>query len=234
MVYFQVHRSYVLLDDITGGAKMFKDHVGIARFERPLDARQFILRPKWTEEDLSRPEIQWDCSHEDMLKQGWDLSDDQDKEPTEAVDSGLLIGDEVPVVLRHGRGFAGLNKIMAVLPTLPPNPWLYDQNPRRTKVPKLFVITATGGRFLELEDLRPTEATQMDNSYHPILPTTNAFIESFGKKMKLYPKITAEHTEARTNSYLNSADISMGSSGGASPGRAYVDRNQRFIDLDWS
>lgn len=232
MIYFQVHRSYILTDDITSAIIDYKDQVGIARFEHPFEARQFILRTQWNDADLVHPSIQWDRSHEEMVQNGWELDPDKDKEPTEAIDSGLLEGEEVPVVLRHGRGFAHLNKIMAVFPTLPPNPWLYDQNPRRNKLPKLFVMTDTGGRFLEVEDLRPTEATMIDNSYHPILPFAKAFVESFGKKVKQYPKITAEHTTTRINAYTNSADISMGNVNRSS--QAHVASYQRVIDLDWS
>lgn len=231
MIYFQVHRSYVMRDDITNAVREYKDLVGIARFDNPFDARQFILRPHWRDDELSHPCIEWVHTHDDMTKEGWDLDYDNEKEPTEAVDSGLLIGDEVPVVLRIGRGFAGLNDIMAVFPTLPPNPWLYDHAPNTSKLPKMFMLRADGGKFVEIGDLRATEVTSVDHSYHPILPAVEALVSTLGKKVLLCKKITTAHTEERIRVYTHSGDISTGNS--VSPGlsTAYVDSYRRIIDL---
>lgn len=229
MIYFQVHRTYVLHDDISGIQRDFLDQVGIARFDDPLEARNFIARSKWNEEDLVHPNIQWDCPHDEMVKKGYELDFELDKEPTEAVDSGLLQGDEVPVVLRMGRGFAGIDKIMAVLPTLPPNPWLYGHNPAQ-RDPKLFVVLPDGGKFMNMQDLRPTEATTVDHSYKPILPAVTALVESFGKKVLLCRRITAEHNAARKHAYENAAEIS---SGGVitAHSQAHVAGFNRVIDL---
>lgn len=231
MIYFQVHRTYILRDDITGQQRDFKDQVGIARFDNPFDAKNFIARTVWTEDDLSHPCLQWDCSHEEMVKQGWDLEWELDKEPTEAVDSGLLEGDEVPVVVRIGRGFAGIGKVMAVLPTLPPNPWLYGHNPNTSKAPKLFTLLPDGGRFVDALELRTTEATNQDSSYYPILPAAKALIESFGKKMVQYPRITEEHNQARKRAYENAGDISIGNYSVSGHSQAHVSSFNRIIDL---
>lgn len=234
MILFSVNRTYVLYDELTGRREDRKNMVGHAIFTDPAEARDFLSRSEWeTEADLNNPHITWQTSHAGMLEEGWELGRNEDllKEPTDAIDLGLLDKNEdVPVILRRSKDPSLQGVVMAVLPTLPPNPWLYGESPSPTVIPKILIIAGDMASFEAPSTLRDTVPSDFDNSFSPVLPLAAALVARVGLKLKQVKTATEAHRIKRRETYLNVEELSVNRSADRT-GETFTKGINRYIDL---
>ncbi len=234
MIIFNVNRTYVIYDDLIGRRVNRKNMVGHAVFTDPAEAKDFLSRPEWeTEADLNNPHITWQTSHAKMLEEGWQLGMDEDllKEPSDAIDLGLLDKTEdVPVALRRSKDPALQGEVMAVFPTLPPNPWLYGETPSPTAIPKILVIQGDMASFEGPSNLRDTVPSEYDNSFSPVLPLVADMVSRVGLKIKHVKTVTEAHRNRRRDIYLNIEELSINRSADRT-GETFTKGLNRYIDL---